>query len=161
MCPRQSQWSRRLRRRFSAARLLRLWVRIPSCVWMSICCECYVLSGRGLCEELIIRPEETYRLWCIVVCDLETSWRRKPWPTGGQGFLFQKQTKRRARSAYELRHVRPQSVPLSTRPRVAGRLPLNRLLRNLILETFMTNCHVNPNLVKLGQGVGNFTWIPN
>jgi len=31
------------------------------------------LSGRGLCDELIIRPEESYRLCCVVVCDLETS----------------------------------------------------------------------------------------
>jgi hypothetical protein len=30
-----------------------------------------VLSGRGLCDELITRPEESYRLWCVVVCDLE------------------------------------------------------------------------------------------
>jgi len=30
-----------------------------------------VLSGRGLCDELIARPEESYRLWCVVVCDLE------------------------------------------------------------------------------------------
>jgi hypothetical protein len=26
---------------------------------MSVCCECCVLSGRGLCEELIARPEES------------------------------------------------------------------------------------------------------
>jgi len=32
-----------------------------------------VLSDRGLCDELITRPEESYRLWCVVVCDLETS----------------------------------------------------------------------------------------
>ena len=32
-----------------------------------------MLSGRGLCDELITRPEECYRLWCVVVCDLETS----------------------------------------------------------------------------------------
>jgi hypothetical protein len=32
-----------------------------------------VLSGRGLCDELITRPEESYRLCCVVVCDLETS----------------------------------------------------------------------------------------
>jgi len=38
---------------------------------MFVCCECSVLSGRGLCDELIIRPEESYRLWCAVVCDLE------------------------------------------------------------------------------------------
>jgi len=31
------------------------------------------LSGRGLCDELITRLEESYRLWCVVVCDLETS----------------------------------------------------------------------------------------
>ena len=38
---------------------------------MFFCCECFVLSGRGLCDELIIRPEESYRLWCVVVYDLE------------------------------------------------------------------------------------------
>jgi len=31
------------------------------------------LSCRGLCDELITRPEESYRVWCVVVCDLETS----------------------------------------------------------------------------------------
>jgi len=50
---------------------------------MSVCCECCVLSGRGLCVYLITRPEEFYRLLWVVVCDLETSWMRKPWPTGG------------------------------------------------------------------------------
>ena len=32
-----------------------------------------MLSGRGLCDELITSPEESYRLCCVVVCDLETS----------------------------------------------------------------------------------------
>jgi len=32
-----------------------------------------VLSGRGLYDELITRPEESYRLCSVVVCDLETS----------------------------------------------------------------------------------------
>jgi len=36
-------------------------------------CLLWVLSGRGICGELITRPEESYRLWCVVVCDLETS----------------------------------------------------------------------------------------
>jgi len=40
------------------------------------------LSGRGLCNKLITRPEESYRLWRVVVGDLETSWMRRPWPTG-------------------------------------------------------------------------------
>jgi len=38
---------------------------------MFVCCECRVLSGRGLCDELITRPEESYRLWCVVVYDRE------------------------------------------------------------------------------------------
>ena len=40
---------------------------------MFVCCDCCVLSGRGLCDELITRSEESYRLWCVVECDLETS----------------------------------------------------------------------------------------
>ena len=49
------------------------WVRIPPGAWIFVCCECRVLSSRSLCDELITRPEEYYRLCCIVVCDLETS----------------------------------------------------------------------------------------
>ena len=70
---RWSQWPRGLRLWSAAARLLRLWVRIPPGAWIFVCCECCVLSGRGLCDELITRPEESYRLWCVVVCDLQTS----------------------------------------------------------------------------------------
>ena len=69
----RSQWPRSLRRRSTAARLLRSWVRIPPGEWTFVCCECCVLSGRGLCDELITRPEESYRLWCVIVCDLETT----------------------------------------------------------------------------------------
>jgi hypothetical protein len=48
-----------------------------------------MLSGTGLCDKLITRPKESYRRWCVVVCDLETSWMRRLWPTGG--LLRQKQ----------------------------------------------------------------------
>jgi hypothetical protein len=41
--------------------------------WTSVCCDCCVLLGRGLCEKLITRLEESYRLWCFVVGDQETS----------------------------------------------------------------------------------------
>jgi hypothetical protein len=50
---------------------------------MDVCLLCCVLSGRGLCDELITRTEESYRMWSVVVCDLETSWMRRPWLTGG------------------------------------------------------------------------------
>jgi hypothetical protein len=52
-----------LRRGSAADRLLELRVRIPrgwcgGCV--SVSCKCCVLSGRGLCDELITRPEGSY-----------------------------------------------------------------------------------------------------
>jgi len=61
----QFQWPRCLRCGFVAARLLGLWVQIPARACMSVCCECCVLLGRGLCVGLIIRPEESYRVWCV------------------------------------------------------------------------------------------------
>jgi len=33
---------------------------------MDVSCECCVLSGRSLCDELIIRPEVSYRLRCVI-----------------------------------------------------------------------------------------------
>jgi len=41
------------------------------------------LSGRGLCDGLITRPEESYWLWCVVVCDQETSKTRRLKPAIG------------------------------------------------------------------------------
>ena len=51
---------------------------------MFFCCECCVLSGRGLGEGLITGPEKPYRLQCFVVCDLETSRMRSLWPALGR-----------------------------------------------------------------------------
>jgi hypothetical protein len=48
-----------------------LWVRIPPGAWMFVSCECCVLSDRGLCDGLISRPEESYLLWGVVMCDQE------------------------------------------------------------------------------------------
>jgi hypothetical protein len=59
-----------------------IWVRIPP-GGMDICLLYCVLSARGFYDELITRPEESCGLCCVVVGDLETSWMRRPWPTGG------------------------------------------------------------------------------
>ena len=43
---------------------------------MSVCCELCVLSGRGLCDGLIIRPEESYgclSVVSVVCCQVEVS----------------------------------------------------------------------------------------
>ena len=58
---------------------------------MFVCCECCVLSDRCLCDELITRPEESYRLWCVVACDQETSPRmRRPLPALGGSAIGKK-----------------------------------------------------------------------
>jgi len=49
-----------------------------------------VLSGRGLCDELNTRSEESYRLGFVVVCDLETSGMRRPWPALGRNATAKK-----------------------------------------------------------------------
>ena len=46
---------------------------------MSVVC----LSDRGLSDGPIPRPEQSYCLWCVIVCDVKT-WRMwRPWPASG------------------------------------------------------------------------------
>jgi hypothetical protein len=59
-------------------------------VCLLVFCECCVLSGGGLWDDLITRPEESYRLWCVVVCDLETLWLRRSWPALGRSATAKK-----------------------------------------------------------------------
>ena len=54
-----------------------------------------MLSGRGLCDELITCPEESYRLCCVVVCNLETSRMGAPY-------------------IYDISHLRVKDVELHT-----------------------------------------------
>jgi hypothetical protein len=42
-----------------------------------------VVSGRGLCDGLIIRSEESYRLWRVVVFDQVTSYASRLKPDRG------------------------------------------------------------------------------
>ena len=63
----RSQWPRGLRRGSAAAVLLELRVRIPPGAWIYVCSECCVLSGRGLCDGPITHPEESYRVWCVLM----------------------------------------------------------------------------------------------
>jgi len=40
-----------------------------------------MLSGRGLCEGLITRPEESYRVWCVLSVTCEAWKMSRPWST--------------------------------------------------------------------------------
>ena len=66
-----SHWPCGLRRRFAAARMLRLWVRTPPGAWMCLKVSVVCYHVRGLCDELITRPEESYRLRCLVMCHIK------------------------------------------------------------------------------------------
>ena len=57
------QWPRILRLASAAARPLRLFESRLGHV-------CFLLSGRGLYDELFTRPEKSYRLWSVVLCVL-------------------------------------------------------------------------------------------
>ena len=61
----QSKWPGGLRRGSAATSLLEFQVRIPPGAWMSLLWV-FVLSGRGLCDRPITRPEESYRVWCVL-----------------------------------------------------------------------------------------------
>jgi hypothetical protein len=81
---RRTRWPWGMRRRYMAARLLRLRARIPLTAWMFVSCMCYVLyryrplwradlSFRGdlsvLCVCVCV---------CVIVCDQETSKGKRP-----------------------------------------------------------------------------------
>jgi hypothetical protein len=83
---------------------------------MFVCCECYVLSGRGLCDGLISRPEESYRLWRVVVCDQETS------------------NTRRLNVRYRAVKIQPQSVVTSGK----------QTITDIRISRFLTRHTVNP-----------------
>jgi hypothetical protein len=76
-----SQWPRSVMQWSASDSLLGLRVSIPPGAWMSVSCEYCVMSGKSLCDEPIPRVEESCRLWCVIVCDLETSKMRRPWPS--------------------------------------------------------------------------------
>jgi len=88
----ENVWERRfhsprgLRRWSVAARLLGLWVRIPPGAWMSVSCQCCVLSSSGLCVELIYYSSRG--VLPSVVCRSVIVKLRKwesPGPLGGGG----------------------------------------------------------------------------
>ena len=69
-------WSRLpcgLRRRSAAFCFLGSRVRIPLKVWVLICCGCLCCVGSGLCNELITRPEKSFRA-CVCVCVCVLRW---------------------------------------------------------------------------------------
>ena len=121
----RSQRQHFLRRRSAAARLMRLWVRIPPKAWMSVCCECCVLSGRSLLRladhsSRGFLPTVVHRVWYRNLVNEETMahWR-----------LLRKIKKKQ-------RGVKTgQNKPATVMCRVFYCLKLDRLLM----------CHYNPN----------------
>jgi hypothetical protein len=71
------------------SRFLVLWFRIPPFAWVSVSCECCVLSVRGLCVRLINRQESVQpNVVCLNECDRKASITRRPWLTRRQTAHF-------------------------------------------------------------------------
>jgi len=88
-----------------------------------------VLSGRGLCDEMITRPEESYRLCCVVVCDLETS---------GMGAPY----------IYDISRLRVKDIP-RTEPSHKHHSKVCRCVRH---KTSCKNGGIAPHILNLGTG---------
>jgi hypothetical protein len=73
-----------LSRGFAAARLLGIRIRIPPGAWMSVCCECYVLLGRDLCDGPITCPQDSTKSG-MSDCDCKSSTIRRLWPCRAMG----------------------------------------------------------------------------
>jgi hypothetical protein len=72
---------RGLKRGSKAVRLVGLWVWISPVAWLSVSCECCVLSSRVLCDgwSLVQRsPTECG----VSECDREASTMKRSWPPG-------------------------------------------------------------------------------
>jgi hypothetical protein len=149
----RSEWPRGLRRGSAAARLLGLWVRIPPRAWMPVSCECCVLSGRGLCDGLVTRPEESYRGWCVRVWSwsLEKKMRRPRPPRscwaigkkfvldGSVGNTFSARPRVLIKTKEEVGGWRTLQPALVLRPfllRLFALTPLASLYRFLICDLF-------------------------
>jgi len=50
---------------------------------MEVCLLWVLCVVRGPYFGLITHPEESYRLWCVIVCDIKTSRMRRSWSTRG------------------------------------------------------------------------------
>ena len=78
----QSQWPRGLRRRSAAARLLRLWARIPpghGCLSVvSVVCRQVEVSATGRSLD-----QRSHTECGVSGCDREVLIMTRPWPTGG------------------------------------------------------------------------------
>ena len=61
-----------------------MWILIPPGACASVCCECCVLSGRGLCVGLITFPEDVCG---VSECDCEAAIMRRPWPNRGSSTM--------------------------------------------------------------------------
>jgi hypothetical protein len=131
---------------------------------MSVSCECFVLSGRGLCDGLITRPEESYRLWCVSECEGETSTVRKAWPTRGC-CAIKKNSMGQRRSEVNNSSANPDvsyfmgpggSSPFSQQPATCPCLGRNRSTRRS--SSYLLKTHFNVNRPSTSR---SSTWSPS
>jgi hypothetical protein len=78
---------------------LRFWIALGH--WCLVSCECWVWSARGLCDGLIVRPGESYRVWCVWLWGWSFTMRWQ-YLTGGGGRRLLCQEKKSLKPVYSL-----------------------------------------------------------
>jgi hypothetical protein len=99
---------------------------------MSVSFQCSVVLGKSLCDGPIPRPEESYWLWCVILCDIETSSMWRPWPALG---CCAKTTKTPSQirpgflscSPYEIYQLHTNGVTTTRLPRVDCKIYVGNL----------------------------------
>ena len=136
--PSRSQWPRGLRCWSASARLLGLRVRIPPGACTFFCCECCQVKVSATSWSLVQRSPTDCG---ASLCDLETSWMRRPWPTGDCG------TNVRKNYPTEMRRISPKSVKkhgkvLHRAPSHTGHISTNHWHLIVLLITFHINTRI-------------------
>ena len=96
-------WSQKLGRQAVGLRPLACWSYGFESRRRHGCCECCVLSGRGLCDGLITRPEESCRVWCVNVVPCNSTLLHLQW-IGRRG-QTKKERKRKKERKQSIKHV--------------------------------------------------------
>ena len=158
---RRFQWLSGLKRGSAAARLLGLRVRTSSggggghgCL---VFCECCMLSSRGLCDGPIPRPEESYRLFRVIMCDAQISRMRRPWLALGR-WARERERERR-------KYACENGESCSRNPSVSRNIvwiPQIWSVISLIRRTLIRMTFLQAELRTTKQGVLNYTpWRQN
>jgi hypothetical protein len=134
---------------------------------MSVCCICCVLSGRGLCDGPIPRPEKSYQLrmsLCVIQKPQELGGPARRWAVASESErqLITKHNKAVVKGLYSRFNCPPP--PPQRRialPPWTDYWPDRRAILNLELRNQPNSLHIGPNLGLQTRGLSQYFSLPD